>query len=378
MKCNIDINVASITTQPRNVNWSVGTLCCTWTQLQLNTPARHNTSAPPSTRSTAIGLLGFGGIKMAARGGDRGVRFLISHQVHHSSEYYNLSTALRQSLVHHFLSWVFYLPMALAVPPSVFAVHIEFNLLYQFWIHTEVIKDLGPLEWILNTPSHHRVHHGRNLYCIDKNYGGVLIVWDRLFGTFTPEKDKVVYGLVFPIKTYESLNIQFHYYRYLWRKASRFNTLSEKLSTFSNGPSWKPGKPRLGDHEQVPHLTGKELPLDRQLSLAARLYLVIHFLLVLGLYFKVKTMQSQLTVLAMIGYMLLTFTSLGHLMDRRPKAAVWEMLRCAVMLAMQSYGYMEAIVPALTIPAKAFVSLCLLFWVLHNGSQLVRIKNKSN
>uniref|UniRef100_A0A8C4Z212 Transmembrane protein 195 n=1 Tax=Gadus morhua TaxID=8049 RepID=A0A8C4Z212_GADMO len=176
-----------------------------------------------------------------------------AHQVHHSSEYYNLSTALRQSLVHHFLSWVFYLPMALAVPPSVFAVHIEFNLLYQFWIHTEVIKDLGPLEWILNTPSHHRVHHGRNLYCIDKNYGGVLIVWDRLFGTFTPEKDKVVYGLVFPIKTYESLNIQFHYYRYLWRKASRFNTLSEKLSTFSNGPSWKPGKPRLGDHEQVPH-----------------------------------------------------------------------------------------------------------------------------
>ncbi|CAL8259094.1 unnamed protein product [Boreogadus saida] len=397
MKCNIDINVASITTQPRNVNWSVGTLCCTWTQLQLNTPARHNTSAPPSTRSTAIGLLGFGGIKMAARGGDRGVRLLISHQVHHSSEYYNLSTALRQSLVHHFLSWVFYLPMALAVPPSVFAVHIEFNLLYQFWIHTEVIKDLGPLEWILNTPSHHRVHHGRNLYCIDKNYGGVLIVWDRLFGTFTPEKDKVVYGLVFPIKTYESLNIQFHYYRYLWRKASRFNTLSEKLSTFSNGPSWKPGKPRLGDHEQVPHLTGKELPLDRQLSLAACLYLVIHFLLVLGLYFKVKTippappvppappapflpnwpqplawaslsppeveegrcqealkpkMQSQLTVLAMIGYMLLTFTSLGHLMDRRPKAAVWEMLRCAVMLAMQSYGYMEAMVPALTIPAK--------------------------
>ncbi|CAL8339857.1 unnamed protein product [Gadus morhua 'NCC'] len=301
-----------------------------------------------------------------------------AHQVHHSSEYYNLSTALRQSLVHHFLSWVFYLPMALAVPPSVFAVHIEFNLLYQFWIHTEVIKDLGPLEWILNTPSHHRVHHGRNLYCIDKNYGGVLIVWDRLFGTFTPEKDKVVYGLVFPIKTYESLNIQFHYYRYLWRKASRFNTLSEKLSTFSNGPSWKPGKPRLGDHEQVPHLTGKEVPLDRQLSLAARLYLVIHFLLVLGLYFKVKTMQSQLTVLAMIGYMLLTFTSLGHLMDRRPKAAVWEMLRCAVMLALQSYGYMDAIVPALTTPAKAFVSLCLLFWVLHNGSQLVRIKNKSN
>ncbi|CAL8247632.1 unnamed protein product [Lota lota] len=298
-----------------------------------------------------------------------------AHQVHHSSEYYNLSTALRQSLAQQFISWVFYLPMALAVPPSVFAVHIEFNLLYQFWIHTEVIKDLGPLEWILNTPSHHRVHHGRNLYCIDKNYGGVLIIWDRLFGTFAPEKDKVVYGLVFPIKTFESLNIQFYYYWYLWRKASRYNTLSEKLSTFSNGPSWKPGKARLGDHSEV---TGKELPLDHQLSLATRFYLLIHFLLVLGLYFKVQMMQSQLTVLAMIGYMLLTFTSLGFIMDRRPSAAILEMLRCAVMVTMQSYGYIEAILPSLAIPAQTFVSLCLLYWVQHNVSQLVRIKNKSN
>uniref|UniRef100_A0AAV2LK75 Transmembrane protein 195 n=1 Tax=Knipowitschia caucasica TaxID=637954 RepID=A0AAV2LK75_KNICA len=104
-----------------------------------------------------------------------------AHQVHHSSEFYNLTTALRQSLSQQFTAWIFYLPLALAVPPSIFAVHIQLNLLYQFWIHTELIKDLGPLEWIINTPKHHRVHHGRNLYCIDKNYGGILIVWDRLF-----------------------------------------------------------------------------------------------------------------------------------------------------------------------------------------------------
>ncbi|XP_016123545.1 alkylglycerol monooxygenase-like [Sinocyclocheilus grahami] len=109
-----------------------------------------------------------------------------AHQVHHSSEYYNLSTALRQSVTQQFSSWVFYLPLALMVPSYVFAVHIQFNLLYQFWIHTELVKNLGPLEWILNTPSHHRVHHGRNPYCIDKNYAGILIIWDRMFGTFTP------------------------------------------------------------------------------------------------------------------------------------------------------------------------------------------------
>ncbi|CAL8290112.1 unnamed protein product [Merluccius merluccius] len=279
-----------------------------------------------------------------------------AHQVHHSSEYYNLFTALRQSLTQQFTSWVFYLPMALAVPPSVFAVHIEFNLLYQFWIHTEVIRDLGPLEWILNTPSHHRVHHGRNEYCIDKNFGGVLIIWDRLFGTFAPEKDKVVYGLVFPIKTFEVFYIQFHYYRYLWSQASLYNTL---IFCCLN-------------------VTGEELPLDPKLSLATRAYLLIHFLLVLGLYLKVKMMLSQLTILAMSGYMLLTFTSLGFIIDRRPLAAILEMLRCAVMVMMQRSGYMEPLLPSLAIPIQAFVSLCLLFWVLHNISQLVRIKNIKN
>uniref|UniRef100_A0A8C7Z652 Transmembrane protein 195 n=1 Tax=Oryzias sinensis TaxID=183150 RepID=A0A8C7Z652_9TELE len=178
-----------------------------------------------------------------------------AHQVHHSSEYYNLTTALRQSAAQQFASWVFYLPLALAVPPSIFAVHIQLNLLYQFWIHTELIRDLGPLEWVFNTPKHHRVHHGRNLYCIDKNYGGILIIWDRLFGTFAPEEDKVIYGLVFPIRRYESLFVQLHYYRYLWKKSKAYKTFSDKVSTFLKGPSWKPGKARLGDHVDNPKVS---------------------------------------------------------------------------------------------------------------------------
>lgn len=89
--------------------------------------------------------------------------------------------------------------MAFFVPPAHFLAHQQFNLLYQFWIHTKTIKTLGPLEYIFNTPQHHRVHHGCNLYCIDKNYGGFLIVWDRIFNTFACEKEKedIVYGLVF-------------------------------------------------------------------------------------------------------------------------------------------------------------------------------------
>ncbi|XP_071402630.1 alkylglycerol monooxygenase [Centroberyx affinis] len=303
-----------------------------------------------------------------------------AHQVHHSSEYYNLTTALRQSLTQQFTSWIFYLPMALALPPSVFAVHIQFNLLYQFWIHTELIRDLGPLEWVLNTPSHHRVHHGRNVYCIDKNYGGALIIWDRLFGTFAAETDKVIYGLVYPIRTFETLHIQLHYYRYLWKASKRFQKISEKLSTFFKGPSWRPGTPRLGDHSKTPRVTGQELPHDPSWPLPLKVYVVIQFLLVLWIYhdvFESKTMLSQLTVLAMIGYILLTLTALGFIIDQRPKAAFFEMLRCVVMVMMQRYGYMKPLLPSLAVPIEAFVSLSLLYWALQSCSQLLSIKRKS-
>ncbi|XP_038566509.1 alkylglycerol monooxygenase [Micropterus salmoides] len=304
-----------------------------------------------------------------------------AHQVHHSSEYYNLTTALRQSLTQQFSSWIFYLPMALVAPPTIFAVHLQLNLLYQFWIHTELIRDLGPLEWIFNTPKHHRVHHGRNLYCIDKNYGGILIIWDRLFGTFAPETEKVVYGLVFPINTFEILHVQLHYYLYLWRRSNTYNTISHKLSTFFKGPSWKPGKPRLGDHVDNPKVTGKEVPHNPSWSLPLQVYVVIHFLLVLQTYhdlFENKMMLSQLTILGMTGYILLTLTSLGFIMDQRPMAAVLEMLRCVVMVTMQRYSYMKPLLPSLAVPTEAFVSLSLLFWALQSFSQLLRIKKKAD
>lgn len=302
-----------------------------------------------------------------------------AHQVHHSSEYYNLTTALRQSLTQQFTSWIFYLPLALVAPPAVFAVHIQLNLLYQFWIHTELINDLGPLEWIFNTPKHHRVHHGRNLYCIDKNYGGVLIIWDRLFGTFAPEKEKVVYGLVFPIRTFEILYVQLHYYFYLWRKSKYYKKIVNKVLTFANGPSWKPGKRRLGDHADNPKITGNELPHESTWSLPFQIYVVMHFLLVVRIYhdlFEDKMTLSQLTLLGMTGYVLLTLTALGYIIDQRPQAAVLEMLRCVVMVTLHRYGFVKPLLPLLAVPTEAFVSLSLLYWALQGVSQLISIKRK--
>ncbi|XP_010786718.1 alkylglycerol monooxygenase isoform X2 [Notothenia coriiceps] len=304
-----------------------------------------------------------------------------AHQVHHSSEYYNLTTALRQSLTQQFTSWIFYLPMALIAPPAVFAVHIQLNLLYQFWIHTELIKNLGPLEWVFNTPTHHKVHHGRNSYCIDKNYGGILIIWDRLFGTFTAEKEKVVFGLVSPINTFEILYVQLHYYLYLGRRSTTFKSIGDKCLTFINGPSWKPGKPRLGDHLDNPKLTGQEVPHYPNWSLPLQMYVIIHFLLALGTYqdvFDNKMTLSQFNMLGMTGYVLLTITSMGFLVDQRPRASVLEMLRCVLMATMQRYGYMKPLLPTLAVTTQAFVSLSLLYWALRSFSQMFSIRKKTD
>ncbi|XP_031432656.1 alkylglycerol monooxygenase isoform X1 [Clupea harengus] len=309
-----------------------------------------------------------------------------AHQVHHSSEYYNLSTALRQSVTQQCASWVFYLPMALAIPPSVFAVHVQFNLLYQFWIHTELVRDLGILELVLNTPSHHRVHHGRNPYCIDKNYGGVLIIWDRIFGTFAQENDPVVYGLVHPVRSFDILLVQFHYYRYLWRRFWRAQGIKYKLSVIFNGPSWKPGLPRLGNHLEVPKVTvasvGKKGALyNPEWPLPLKLYVFIHFLLVLKAFDDVlaaKMILNQWTVILMTGYILFTLTSLGYIIDQRSNSYQIETLRCAVLMILQMQGFTKPVAATLNVFIEVFISLSLLYWVMQFITQLMGGKRKQN
>ncbi len=130
------------------------------------------------------------------------------------------------------------MPAALFLRPSLFLIHTHLNQLFQFWIHTELVKNLGPLEYIFNTPSHHRVHHGRNPYCIDKNYAGVLIIWDRMFGTFQKEKhdEELAYGLVHRSKTFDPTHIQIFYYKYLFQKFFSVKCLNERLSVLFKGP----------------------------------------------------------------------------------------------------------------------------------------------
>ena len=169
------------------------------------------------------------------------VRFLwASHVPHHSSRRFNLSTALRQSWT-PFTALPFYLPLVvLGFPiPLVAAAH-GINLLYQFWIHTELIERLGPLERILNTPSHHRVHHGANVQYLDRNYAGILIVWDRWFGSFEPEREPVRYGLTKNIQSGNPVYAAFHEFGAVLRDAFRAGSLRDALGYLLQPPGWKP------------------------------------------------------------------------------------------------------------------------------------------
>jgi sterol desaturase/sphingolipid hydroxylase (fatty acid hydroxylase superfamily) len=166
-----------------------------------------------------------------------------AHVVHHQSEDYNLSTALRQSSSGWLLGWAFYLPMALAgVPPLVFGVVALIDLLYQYWVHTQQIGRLGWFDRWFCAPSNHRVHHAVNERYLDRNYGGILIVWDRLFGTFQPEDDAepCVYGTRSPLRSFDPLWANLHTYAELLRDARATRRWRDKLRVFVAHPGWRP------------------------------------------------------------------------------------------------------------------------------------------
>ncbi|XP_071511297.1 alkylglycerol monooxygenase-like [Diadema antillarum] len=307
-----------------------------------------------------------------------------AHQVHHSSEEYNLTTALRQSIFQRCFSWAFYIPLAFFAPPSSMLVHSQFNTIYQFWIHTELIRDLGPLEYILNTPSHHRVHHGRNRYCIDKNYAGTLIIWDRMFGTFEAESDPVAYGLTHPITTYHPFEVQLCHLKYMWTTFWSMPGIWNKICVIINGPGWAPGKPRTGLIEDIPDVCGPELnkyrtPIPRWL----KAYISVHFLinlLLVNLYLSAYKGLSQLHAILGMTYNIFTFTCIGMLCDLRPWWNVLaEMARCAGVFAVTSLAIHNKVEPVEAyFIVQVIFALSLLFWLLRVGSVQETAKQKAS
>jgi sterol desaturase/sphingolipid hydroxylase (fatty acid hydroxylase superfamily) len=170
--------------------------------------------------------------------------FWASHVVHHSSQHYNLTTALRQTWTGALgFNYIFWLPLLyLGFPPAMVAMFTGFSLVYQFWIHTELIDRMGPWEWLFNTPSHHRVHHAINANYLDANYAGVLIIWDRLFGTFIAEdrKEPPRYGIVSQLGTFNPLRVALHEWAGIARDVSRAKSGREVLGYVFGPPGWSP------------------------------------------------------------------------------------------------------------------------------------------
>jgi sterol desaturase/sphingolipid hydroxylase (fatty acid hydroxylase superfamily) len=162
-----------------------------------------------------------------------------SHVSHHSSTRYNLTTTIRQTWI-PFFGVVFWLPLLLiGFDPLMVLTMQALSLMYQSWIHTELIRSTGPLEWVLNTPSHHRVHHGSNPAYLDTNYGGVLIIWDRIFGTFRKETEAVKFGLTRDVGTHNPLVIALHGWRELFRDLRASRGLGGWIKTLLLAPDWK-------------------------------------------------------------------------------------------------------------------------------------------
>lgn len=167
-----------------------------------------------------------------------------SHVAHHSSQQYNFSVAVRQPWTHHYLFVFFLLPAALGFHPLMILAAKSFNSFYQFWLHTERIQRMPRwFEYIFNTPSHHRVHHGSNPLYIDKNHAGIFIIWDRLFGTYQEElaEEPVVYGITKNIESDNPLIINFHEYAAMAKDVTTTPGLMNKLRYMFHKPGWQPG-----------------------------------------------------------------------------------------------------------------------------------------
>jgi alkylglycerol monooxygenase len=214
------------------------------------------------------------------------------HAVHHQSEDFNLAVALRQPLFEPVSWFFFYIPMALiGIPVEIFLAAYAIDLLYQFFIHTELVDKLPrPLEWVLNTPAHHRVHHGVQDQYLDKNYGGILIIFDRLFGTFEPEGERVVYGTTVPLASYNPLWCNFQYFQHMAELARKATRLRDKLWVWVAHPAWLPAGVQRDPNEPKRLKSPKYRPkIDPELGW----YLAGHYLLVGAMLVPYLMFESQ-------------------------------------------------------------------------------------
>jgi alkylglycerol monooxygenase len=289
------------------------------------------------------------------------------HVVHHSSEEYNLTVALRQSALHGLLSWVFFVPLAvIGVPWEMFATCYALNLVYQFWIHTREIDRLPVwLEWWLNTPSHHRVHHGVNPQYQDRNYAGALIIWDRLFGTFEPEVEPVVYGITTPLESWSPVWANVHVFAGIARNARRTRRWRDKWRVVFGHPAYVPadldGAGRSAKIAWPMHAP----QFDPVVPRAQQRYALLQFVVLLIAAYLTLLAAGTLVaheVAAMLFFVTLGLANVGAIFEGRRGIVGIEFARLATMAVAASVFLARAEHVALAASVLA-VSVCSGFWL---------------
>ena len=255
-----------------------------------------------------------------------------SHAAHHQSEEYNLSTALRQTGT-DYIGFVFYLPMYIAGTPVEVMVSVgSLNLVYQFWVHTEHVRRLGFLDYILVTPSNHRVHHAKNPSYIDKNYGGVFVVWDRLFGTFEEEREDEPcrYGITHQLASWNPIWANFHVWWDTLKLSLRTQRWQDKCLVWFKGPAWRPVDMPMNIHNN-----GQQAKFDPSVSTFSQVYTFVQFWFITYAALSLQTEQGDLPrsfVLSAFALLVGAVCVQGYWLEGRKRAFLLEWARLGVLL----------------------------------------------
>ena len=295
--------------------------------------------------------------------------FWASHSVHHQSEEFNLTTALRQPGTGAFTNWVFYVPMALCgIPIPVFLLVGVTQLFYQFWPHTQLIGRMGFLDRWIQTPSNHRVHHAQNDIYLDRNYVGVFLFWDRLFGTFQEELDSepCIYGIRGQLKSWNPVWANLHYYWIMLRDSLRARAWRDRLRVWIAPPGWRPSDvaARFPKSRYDPRSDFVRFDPPRSVALSAYVLAQFGALLVAHSHFlALLPRQTTLWNVLYFLFLLLTLVSLGGLLENRRPFAMLEALRLtgvAAVVAAAGWFNLRTAIDRTGIALFAAVSLCCL------------------
>lgn len=293
------------------------------------------------------------------------------HVVHHSSEEYNLSVALRQSSTQTFWTFFFYFPLAiLGFDPVMLILVSGLNLLYQFWIHTEVIGKMGFLEHFMNTPSHHRVHHGRNPKYIDKNHGGTFIIFDKWFGTFQEEEETPTYGITTPVKSWNPVWVNIAHYVTMKEELKQIKGLRDKLKYLFNKPGWLPSY--LGGYRAPKEVESNYSKYDTVVPPTMNWYIFTQYVLLLILTGFFLFQVNDLDLVAKVGASVLiiwTTVSFSGIFEKRKWYFPQEYLR-VLTFDLSVFYLFQGIIPEIVLLSMLGVYTFASFLWLWKNHQL--------